>query len=522
MESISAHKNIQRKIMNEQMVEDLEELTRFGFENQKNVELILKKVNQLDNKYSSHLYYYLNVEGELSNLALDINSIKLINFVIKRLKEKIKKVTDKENKNKFKYELGTSYQSKAILENPYPTNFEKLVEQTEYSTARDYFNQVEGNFFSSAQTNQASILDKYGRNFEAILLYEKVLRNEPTFGMALGKKANAIYFYYHLSPYKDYRLLTLIKNLLSEALLQEEQILKIGGENALTHFKNKLNHITNFLADGNVTTIDNKDYIITDYENFVLKNNLFLNFDFGFIIDEQSLVDNLNPPLTQDAKVNSNGEPIFSDKTRTTFKIFNQIHEDFASLRYLFYEYSNKTTSELDEKVRFIYTHDYSKNSIHYGILKIILSALNNILDKIARAAFTYFEVERNDNIYFKDIENKFFKQIVLNKKNYQLLALYHLAKDFNKDKVYFKFKDLRNKITHETVDIFENDVYETPSYSIDHLKIDILDLFLIVKSAILYLFLAIETDTKKNDESENRISLNVTFQREIFPKSPT
>lgn len=506
--------------INKEVISEFKKLESLSLSEPESEVPIFQKIPELDQKFSNDEYYNLNIEGVIGNIAYQRGSEKLIKHAICRLKIKSEKFRDNYFLDKFNYDLGTLQQGKADLLNYSSSDkFLNLVETKDYSEARNYYNKVNEENFALAHTNQANILDNHGRNFEAILLYDKVLKSNPEFGMALGNKAKGLIRYYHLSPNKSNLILKIAEDLLKRSL-DDSELLEIGGQKAFDEFNQELNSITHFLKEINFTKTIEAALPINEYEKFVTENNLFLNFDFGFITDKDSIEDSLFPSFIQkldEMKSKEGNTKIFSEKVIHSIKIFNQIKEDFTSTRFLFYEWINKDISSQDNKVSWVYTFDYSRNSIKHGVLKMILTNLYNILDKVARVVLTYFEINNaSDDIYLNHLESEKYKNVLLKTKNYQLLALYDLSKDFHKNKVYNKFQKLRNKLTHSAIDIFELPEKEG-DLTLEALNENILELFLIVKAAILYASIGIEEETEKEIQEKAVAQIPIELQNRVF-----
>lgn len=510
-------------IINREVISEFKNLESLSLSMPESEVPIFQKISELDQKFSNEEYYNLNIEGVIGNISYQRGSEKLIKYAICRLKVKTKNSSDDFVLDKFNYDLGTLLQGKADLLNYSSSDkFLNLVETKDYSEARNYYNKVNEENFALAHTNQANILDNYKRNFEAILLYDKVLKRNPEFGMALGNKAIALYRYYKLSPNKSNLILKIAEDLLKSSL-EDPELLEIGGQKAFDEFNRMLNSISLFLKEINFTETSYATISINEYEKFIAENNLFLNFDFGFITDKDSIEDSLFPSFIQkldEMKTKEGNTKIFSDKVVHSIKIFNQIKEDFTSARFLFYEWSNKDISLQDKSVSWVYTFDYSRNSIKFSVLKMILANLYNILEKIARVVLTYFEINNaSDDIYLNHLELEKYKNLLLKTKNYQLLALYDLSKDFHKNKVYNKFQKLRNKLTHSAIDIFELPEKEG-DFTFETLYSNIVELFLIVKSAILYASLGIDEEVKMEGKKNKTIPIYITTQKAVFKNS--
>ena len=447
--------------VNKDVLKEFRKIEEKVYSGELNETNMFKKIGELDEKFNTDKFYKLNVNGFISNIGIDLQSEKLLSYAIKRMKE-YKESADSNQIDKVNYDIGNMIYMKGEIKYK-DKKIENLIGADEYFEARKYFHLVRDKFntqYFSAKTNSGNILDFYGRNYEAMILYDKILNINPDFGMALGNKAEALLYYYHLLPdkRKTNHFLFLAKDLYEKALL-DENLSSIGGNQVYKNFKYKLETINDFISENKIERRNTPYEIKDDYKKFVLEKNLFLNYHFGeYICECCSLEDNIFPPLlsklndekTNDTiKYNSFGKRIFY-----SIKLLNQVIEDFVSSRYLYYISNDKKTNKADELTDYLSTLDYSRNSLEFGIMKTTFTKLYNILDKIANFIFVYFELDEDKDIYFENLTGEDFKQIVKETNNYQLLALYSLSKDFNTGNCHSKLKELRNKMVHEFVDI--------------------------------------------------------------------
>ncbi|MGK0289130.1 MAG: hypothetical protein ACI86H_000557, partial [bacterium] len=376
-------------------------------------------------------------------------------------------------------------------------------------------------YYSRALTNTANILDKFGRNYESIHAYEKILNVDPNFGMALGNKAQALDYYNRLSPKLSLTLMTYSSQLINKAL-NDERVLQIGGKVAIDSFNEYKKFYKEFFITNNISSsIPRLPKSTSKYHKFVLKQNLFLNFDFGLYYNEESLSDNFFPNFIDDIQKSINSRTsIMSDKIYFCFHIFNQLLEDFTTARSSFYR-AIYETQEVDKSIQYIYTYDYSSHSEKHGLLKSVFATLYNTLDKIAHLIKFYFhddEINSNNiDIYFDWLTTQDFKEIIKNSKNYQLLALLDLALDFKPNGQYFKFNKVRNRITHSFLSITElfytqNKDYVDFEIDEDSFIQNIHQLFIIVKAAIMYSIIAIYHENKEELPASTAI-----FQNDLF-----
>jgi hypothetical protein len=412
---------------------------------------------------------------------------------------------------------------------------EDLLDLTEYFEARYYYNQVKyeydnSDIYSRTKTNSANILDLYNRNYESIILYNKVLKVNPDFGMALGNKALAIISTYILTPnqYKENTLLLLAKEFLERAIENKISVIEVGGKRALNSFKFHVDKLDKFIVENNINNEEFSKEIKDQYKGFVLNHDLFLNYHFGFAINNNSLEDHIIPPFISNIE-NSDSEKYsgFSKKIFYSIKQLNQIIEDFTSARYIYYLVNSSKFEEKSDITDYIYALDYTRNNLEYGLMKTIFTKLFNILDKIANFLSLYFDInEKDKNIYFYELTGKKYKKIIKEKNNSQLLALYGLALDFEEGHAYHKLRKIRNKLVHEFMDIIElgfgdieDEKYKDYHIYVDDFKENIQLMFQLTKAAILHLNIALEIEGKKAHENSNgKIGhLAFTKQNDIY-----
>lgn len=497
-----------------------------------NEEKVFKIIGMLDKKYKGNSFYEINCNGIIGNIGSDLKSSQLLSYGIKRLKNN----SDffEKYQNKFNFDMGNLIYMKAMLDYEIrePQN---ILKNSEILEARNFFNNISPSndiLFLMAKTNDANILEMFGRNLEAIYDYNEVLKHDNNFGMALGNKAIALKYYYNLLPdgNRSTELLFIIAELYKKSI-KDERITSIGGLYTKELFEKKLFQINDFIQKNKYSRIDlNSLNPNNEYVKFVLKNDLFLNFHFGLTLCECcSFRDEMFPSLVSK---NDDREDIFKyntydKKSFYSIKYINQIFENFVTARYLFYRTTIDNIEEIDNITTYTYALDYTKNSVYFGIYKDIYSKLYNILDKIANYIFIYFDlpVKTNDSIYFSSLTKEKFKNLIIDCNNYQLLALYGLALDFQEGHTFSNMRMIRNKITHEFVDIFDINfmAYENElkqyHLSFEELEKNVMKLFKITKSAIFYMTLAINQESEKiTKEFPTGISL-ISTQNQIYKK---
>jgi len=486
-------------------------------------DIIFKKIAELDDKYKKNEMHFQSFEGVLSNVGFEQASIKVLNYVITRLKRK----KDKLPQNKYFYDIGNTILNKSVLIYKTKPNISTLISTKSFLEAKEYFYKViedDTDLYERARTNITNILEKYGRNYEALYAYDDVIKKNPLFGMALGNKAIALEYYIKLSPKTSLVLLNNVYKLLINAL-KDKKLSDIGGKIAINIFTHKKEKIEQFFRKIKYKYSElKKPEYLTKYQHFILDNNLYLNYDFGFYYNKNSLKDTFFPNFIEnlkDKKITKN--PSMSEKIYYSFQIFNQLLEDFTTARYNYFHAANIKCSRIDKKINYIYTLDYTKHSLKYGLLKSVFSSLCNCFDKIAHLMKYYYCYPDNDvnstDIYFDWLTSENFKKIIIKNKNHQLLALYNLALDFKEGGIYNRIKKIRNRITHSFLNINIGEAYNE-KYKIFEITEDKLikyndKLFIIVKAAIMYSVLAIYSSNFK--ERDKLFKMIATLENEIF-----
>jgi hypothetical protein len=311
--------------------------------------------------------------------------------------------------------------------------------------------------------------------------------------------------------------------LLLEKALKDEKITEIGGPFVAKLFDDKLIAIKSYFKKIQYTP-KGVEYPqgLTKYQQFVLDNNLFLNYDFGYFYDKESLADNFFPNLSEEINSKKSAKTsTMSEKTYFCFQVFNQIMEDFITSRYNFFKAISLRCKTIDKNTNYIYTYDYTGHSLKFGMLKSVFSSLYNCLDKTAHLVKYYYsnsEIDANNiNIYFDWFTSDEFREIIIQKQNYRLLALFSLALDFKKNSPFNNLQTIRNRITHSFLNVAmdfslpkDHEGYETSEkLLIEHIQ----SLFIIVKSAIIYTIIAIRLDNTEN----NTLPMTATMQSDIY-----
>jgi hypothetical protein len=481
---------------------------------------LFRRIAVLDEAYKNNIEYEININGVICNIASSLGYLKVLTYAARRLNATIKTSND----DKYLYDLGNTILCIAEIETPYPHSITYLLESSRFSEAKRYFERIskEHDYFPYAITNTANILEKYGRTLEAISLYDEVITKFPNFGMALCNKAQAIEYYVKQAPSVSLRLVDIARSLYKQGL-NDPRLETIGGPRAYSHFENNMSHLNELLKNNNYKgpSDENRPVELNEYLAYCLDSNLFLNHDFGYYYDKESVRDNFFPSFIECMQEKQNKRTgVMSERIYFSFHVFNQILESYSSSRAQFYNALSTNYEEYDKLVRYTYTLDYTQHSHKYGLLKSTLGALYSCLDKVAHLMHYYYiayDESGEKNIYFNWLLTEEFRGVAIKEDNYQLLALWSLAKDFEPNHKYSYLRTIRNRITHSFININTEILYDenARAYEItESMLIDAIErMFLIVKSALMYSVNALA----KQKVDGKTVPMNTTFESEIF-----
>jgi tetratricopeptide (TPR) repeat protein len=254
-------------------------------------ENIFKEINNLDSLYKDEEFYQLNIDGILVNIGSKKRSVKLLTFAKKRLE----KVLQDNRNDWFLYFFGNAEFQIANIKLSAP--IADLISNKNLRKARDAYNSISlEKVLPQAYTNHANILEKYARNYEAIFLYDKALKFNPKFGMALGNKAIALLYYYDLAKKKNPDIIFQAKDLLKNAISLKNTE-EVGGEVALKTFNKKYEEVCHIIEKYKLKRPTEKvmQNSKSDYIKFCMDKNIFLNYCFNCYQCEDGIKDNFNP-----------------------------------------------------------------------------------------------------------------------------------------------------------------------------------------------------------------------------------
>ncbi len=400
--------------------------------------------------------------------------------------------------------------------------------------------EIENALFTKVYTNLGNSFSTAGRAILAVKYWNKSLVIDPEFAMALCNKAHGI------KEYSGYLYENADRGfLLKKAYKIYKQSFDSGTipKKSFDFFQSEFVMLKKspyqkfFDAE-----FDFKPFPLgsmedeKDYKKWILNNTLFLNPLNDIFSDSFVAHDVLTLPSM---RIEDNPAPIFQG-------FYNQIKQEFISLRYFYYQYRyllhEYKIHFSDSKRCLLNTGDYSVYGYRTECLKISFRMAYSVFDKIAFFLNKFLNLNILENkvsfrtIWFDNTGKGRVRDSIQKLNNLPLRALYYLSKDLfssaeneylmNLEPESKNISDIRNHLEHryfkihcgdwsgETchtgnsfdmfIDNFAYSVYES-----DFSK-KTLNLIHLVREAIIYLALAVHQEEKKLGSDENILGLTL------------
>ncbi|MBZ9572548.1 hypothetical protein KJA15_04415 [Patescibacteria group bacterium] len=458
----------------------------------------------------------INKYGWLIDIGFGLKDVKMVKEGIDIGKKLLQTGISEKIKAQIHYNLANGYISIFKL-TEYGKGVERLPQSNEIQKAKNYFrksikfsNELDQHLQKQLWTNYGNCLDLLGRSVESIDAYDKSLKIDPNFSMAIANRSQAMRFFADISG--EYRIpIYVIAYQTIKSVINNRDIIEIGGVVAKQSFENELNRIESRFKDKKVLEkkLTHSKYDLSKLSNFerfyidfCTKERLFLNFHIHEELCETATTDPIFISLITSTEDH--------DRFFELAKHINQIKEDFAVARFLLVQsqYKSRYLSNISQRTIFVNTLDYSEFNLYLGLLKSSFKEAYNILDKIAFFVNDYLKLSISEKkIYFTSKEfwqkdNK-LRYELLNLKNRSLYALYDIYLDF-KSKHYGKIRDIRNNLTHRKLVIYDSTFTgrakkrDKDSISYQTMFTETVHLLQLVRSAIIYLINFVNAEENK------------------------
>jgi tetratricopeptide (TPR) repeat protein len=372
-------------------------------------------------------------------------------------------------------------------------------------------------------TNLANQLDRIGRFIEAIQYFDRALRLQNNFAMALGNRGIALGAYAR-TLYDDGHarlLMTAAHDSIAAALAPDSLYDSPEQESAQAAFKRRIAEILKYVdVDGVKKAIRLDEHSMgrgtneRAYRQWCLQHRLFINplNDLGTV--QIAATDILTlPSLTI---------KIFSGHVPPVIGFFNQMKQEFASARYLCYEGLHSDKPHFSDRGVLLYnTLDYPSHSLALEKVRAGFRIAYSLLDKIAFFLNSYLGLgHKPKQVSFKSVWYepkgsdprpmlKYFSSC----QNWPLRGLFWLSKDIFEDEFQRTtepkaegLKEVREHLEHKYLQVHESwagDYTTQPDQFGLHLGraafVDkTLHLLRLVRATLIYLSLAVHTEERQ------------------------
>jgi hypothetical protein len=524
----------------------------------------LKKYNELFNLDYSDLEFneFLPNIARLSDLSNDLRKIEGIDKVIKENEIFLEKKLEDYQSMYIYYILGSTYETlKRLtiindLKNEKDStswdfkeyNEKEIIYLRKALLIHDNLNHPDEELKNRALTNLGNLMCDLGRYVESLDYYERLLKENNSFGMALGAKGMTLYYYASILYDNGHQFLFLKESYqyLKDSLTNEST--EKHAKPVFEKYKKDIeSEIPSEKLNKNLKYLNIKKYFggskkEIKYRKWCLENCLFINPLNDLFKKPIACSDVLSLPNMRFKEINGieYSKPYF-------WGIYNQLKQEFITARYLYYEGTTFEKNHFSDKERnLLDTMDYSMYSMNIEKIKIAYKNVYSILDKIAYFLYLYFAEEfaelnvNSKTIYFKTVwynknNHRKFKEFIRKTDTKALLGLYWLSRDIyannlrNNDE-YIEclepdaqnLDDLRNFLEHKhtRIHMFDYDpksdkLFNEPEniakdISLKEFTLKTLKMLKLVRNALIYLSCAVCIEESKKMPSN--VDLEIPF----------
>jgi tetratricopeptide (TPR) repeat protein len=453
----------------------------------------------------------LNIAGCKIDLGTHSSTKTYIEDGISTYKKALEKDTmlQIEHKQSFNYNIGNGYMSLySISKATKGTNYRAFKDNQELLEAAKYFKESMnlGNREPSIFTNYGNLLDIQGRYLEAINFYNKAIKANQQWGMAYGNKAISVISLAQISGKYQTAQYIYAYQLLKKAFEFQDNVIQIGGTQALAEFSKRMIEIEKLFEDKSDLLnndlphskfkTDKLNEQLRRFYDFSIDNDLFLNLHIQDKTCEAATTDHVFISLITEI-----------DDNDSFYKFagwINEMKESYLTARYLLTESDYKTTikTQISTLTDIVYPLDYSTKNLYTGLIKASIKESFSILDKIGYFLNEYMTLEiKNEeainwkNVWFRDLKANnpkhwfedecTFHHKIKESNNYTLFGLFSLFLDINDSEL----PNLRHQLTHRKILVkLEGSGNGKDEFTLDDLTDSAIKLLSFTKSAIIYL----------------------------------
>lgn len=511
--------------------------------NDRKPELAFKKLMEFIDKYPESPNIYLACAGLLIDCGTILKKSDAVEKGILLIENSLQNVDllDEKDQLNLQYNLSNGYGTQAELLQSMGND---ELSQEAFKNQKAYLqkillkkDKIDSELLVKVINNYANCLDHLGRTVEAVDQYYDCLMIDPDHAVAMGNCSHALQRLFNISTKRNDKLLYESWRLLNKAVQLKDEVIDLAGVHLWDCYSNCLKNLESYISSLNpngVKALEN--WIIEhDQHHTSWKPPLWLQK-----IQEDRLLLSVNP-IFSNCREEYRDEIIFESmitplteeedrRFKTLCHTFNNIKEDFATARYLYYQSQSQSPElvQVSSITSYINTLDFSDFGIRSGFLKTSLRLSADLLDKCAVFLTGYLQLPHpEDQVTFGNVwyQKRKHKQGLLEEiktrltANQFLSALYDLQRDLFANSYPFPFKTLRNNSTHKRMVL---SWYGSLDEEIENCGLEIFQeatfqLLRMAKAAIIYLvgLIMLEEQQKPKNHSKDKLC-NLYFETDM------
>lgn len=380
------------------------------------------------------------------------------------------------------------------------------------------------NLLPLAMTNYANALDHLGRTVEAVDGYYDCLQIAPDHAVAMGNCGNALQNLFNVDPRHNPAILYESWRLLAAAAERPHRIRELAGYYAVDHYRRSLAKAEELAAKvipggvpGLVKWADERQSACPGWAPGPELERIFA--------DRLFLTVNPSPwkcpdDLRDDVFFRKMSGP-FSDvenkRLASLAHALNQIKEDFATARYLYYQSQreDEPVSRISLLTDYADVYDYAQFGLRSGFLKASFRVAADCMDKVAGLLNSYFELGHPadrvafGNVWYAQLSRDRGLHPALERKlliHRNLRALQDVSRDWFVQSYPAPLKDLRNAATHRRLVLHwmgpTNGAREDTEQGLESFGWVVLFVLRQVRAAVLYLVGVIQAEEQELSNS--------------------
>lgn len=485
----------------------------------------------------------LSVKSNLAGIIIDLGNIQgKLDYVeegISLIKETFQehKDLDYSTVSVLTYNLSNGYYSKYLILHKADKGTKAIKANNEAKTLLQNLilnkSKITRELHQQVIANYANCLDHIGRNIEAIDQYYDCLKLFPYHGLAMVNCGYAIENIISASGKHQVKNLFEAWNLQNCACANEERLLRYTNRSILSNIKTHLEKFEDQIGKTFDKGLDDlKEYQkhrkevhgvpkVVPWIEQINNDRLLLTLNLNPLNSIEECVDDIffQNLATEPGDLGIN-------RFTKLANIINNIKEDFATSRYLYYEsYKNEKIAKIGQMTKYANSLNYAQFGLSSGLLKASFKLAVDCLDKIATLLSEYFEFGNEDknisfnNFWFIDCEYKKGINPLIEKRineNRYLGALKNLQEDWFLQEFPGPLKNIRDDATHRRFTLYwrltaSNEDKNIRSYSYDEFREITFFLLRMVKAAIIYSLITI--DIEENEKPIKDFKIPMTFE---------